>query len=270
MSKIEIFDNSLFVIKISGKISMDYNLLYHNLQKISELVSNINNLKIILIIGFGKPVDDLLYKLYNKKSIKIDGKRVTEKEEIEVIKMISGLNVINVSSILVKFNILHYLMPIIHPDYVKCNKRPVGKYDFKYVGDINYINSNMMLDLLINRDILVASSMLLDQDTNEPLNINADSLATEIAIKMNARRLIFISDVDGVYDKNQNILKSIGVNEIDELITNGTAKDGMSVKLKNIKYALESGLNSVQIVSGNSSDIFGLDKNNGTLFVNTK
>lgn len=267
--KKKVFDNSLFVIKISGKISMKYEYLYNVLQQVKHLINKINGLKIILVIGFGKPVDDLMQKLYNKQSIKIDGKRVTDHEEIEAIKMISGLNIINASSILVKLNIFHHLMPIIHPDYIISDKREIADHDFKYVGDIKSVNGDMLLDLLKDRNVLVTSSMLFDYKSSDVLNINADSLATDIAINTHAKKLIFVSDVNGVYDKNKNIIPKIRYKEIDSMINDQVVTDGMLPKMNNIKKALLNGLDEISLISGHGSELSKeIDNCIGTFFTN--
>jgi acetylglutamate kinase len=267
--KKKVFDNSLFVIKISGKISMKYEYLHNVLKQVKYLIDTVNGLKIILVIGFGKPVDDLLQKLYNKQSIKIDGKRVTDVDEIEVIKMISGLNIINASSILVKLNVFHHLMPIVHPDYIISHKREIREHDFKYVGDIKSVNGDMLLDLLKDRDVLVTSSMLFDYKSSDVLNINADSLATDIAINTNAKKLIFVSDVNGVYDNSKNIIPKIHFNEIDSMIEDKVVTDGMLPKMNNIKKALLNGLDEVSIISGYKDELSKeIDRCVGTYFTN--
>ena len=108
----------------------------------------------------------------------------------------------------------------------------------------------------------------LDKNNNV-YNINADTAAGAIAKKLNARRLIIMSDVEGVLDKDQKLITEINTNEIEKLISNKTIKGGMIPKIKNCLDVANNGVKGVVIIDGrkNHSILFELlsDKGSGTL-----
>jgi acetylglutamate kinase len=147
------------------------------------------------------------------------------------------------------------------------------KIDFGLVGDVVQINSRLLTVLLDHGYLPVISSLGAD-DEGIVFNINADTIAAEIAVQLQAEKLILLSDVDGIYlkpDDAQSKLSRLTAAEADELIASGAATGGMIPKLQSIITLLRRGVHSAHIISGNNrnallSEVF-TDKGTGTMIV---
>jgi acetylglutamate kinase len=145
--------------------------------------------------------------------------------------------------------------------------------DFGYVGDVVQINSRLLTVLLDHGYLPVISSLGADDD-GIVFNINADTIAAEIAVMLKAEKLILLSDVDGIYLQPANAqtkLSRLTANEADQLIESGAATGGMIPKLQSITTPLRRGVHSAHIISGTNrnallSEVF-TDKGTGTMIV---
>jgi len=145
--------------------------------------------------------------------------------------------------------------------------------DFGHVGDVVRINSRLLMVLLDHGYLPVISSLGAD-DEGMVFNINADTVASEIAVQLQAEKLILLSDVDGIYlapGDSSTKLSRVTAAEADDLITKGKATGGMIPKLQSITTLLRRGVHSAHIISGTKrnallSEIF-TDKGTGTMIV---
>ena len=148
-----------------------------------------------------------------------------------------------------------------------------NKVDFGHVGDVVQINSRLLTVLLDHGYLPVISSLGAD-DEGMVFNINADTIAAEIAVQLQAEKLILLSDVDGIYltpGDAQTKLSRLTAAETDDLISSGAATGGMIPKLQNIATLLRRGVHSAHIISGSKrnallSEVF-TDKGTGTMIV---
>ena len=147
------------------------------------------------------------------------------------------------------------------------------KVDFGHVGDVVQINARLLTVLLDHGYLPVISSLGAD-DEGMVFNINADTIAAEIAVQLQAEKLVLLSDVDGLYltagDPKTKVSR-VTAAEVGELISSGAASGGMIPKLQSIILLLERGVHSAHIISGNKrnallSEIF-TDKGTGTMIV---
>ena len=145
--------------------------------------------------------------------------------------------------------------------------------DFGNVGDVLEINSHL-LSLLLDADYLPVVSSLGADDNGSVFNINADTIAAEIAIQLKAEKLVLLSDVNGIYldqtDKTTK-LSRLTVAEAENLIETGRATGGMIPKLQSLLNLLKSGVKSAHIISGTKrnallSEVF-TDEGTGTMLV---
>ncbi len=124
---------------------------------------------------------------------------------------------------------------------------------FGRVGEIEKV-SNEMITMFLDKNIIpVISPVCCNRDGLE-LNVNADNVAFAIAKALKSEKMIFLSDVDGVYrDRNDksSVISAISVSDIDEMIKNGTISGGMIPKMKSCREALEVGIKNVHIINGN-------------------
>ncbi len=137
-----------------------------------------------------------------------------------------------------------------------------------FVGAPTNIDRTIIDKIVNNKKVPVIAPLGLD-DNNQTYNINADTAAGSIAKKIQARRLIIMSDVEGVLDNNKKLIPEINSSSINDLIENETITGGMIPKINNCLDVASNGVKGVVIIDGrkNHSILFELlsDKGSGTL-----
>jgi acetylglutamate kinase len=279
---IQKFKGKTFVVKFSGKVTEGR----ENLASLSEELALLHQvgIKICVIHGGGKQLSELAQKLGMAQTV-INGRRVTDDDTLELAKMIfagkintdilaalrqRGTEAVGLSG--VDGNIVHAIK---RPPKEMLN-RETGEtqtVDFGHVGDVVEINTRL-LSLLLEADYLpVVSSLGADND-GSVFNINADTIASEIAAQLKAEKLILLSDVNGIYiDPNDETTKlsRLTISEAEEMIQTGKATGGMIPKLQNLINILARGVKSTHVISGNErnallSEVF-TDEGTGTMLV---
>lgn len=145
--------------------------------------------------------------------------------------------------------------------------------DFGNVGDILDINTKL-LQLLLDAGYLPVVSSLGADSEGRVFNINADTIASEIAVQLKAEKLVLLSDVNGIYldaSNETSKLSRISVKEAAEMIETGKATGGMIPKLQSLITIIERGVESAHIIGGNVrnallSEVF-TDQGTGTMIV---
>lgn len=133
-------------------------------------------------------------------------------------------------------------------------------------------STEKLLSLLLENDYLPVISSLGADDNGQIFNINADTVASEIAVKLKAEKLVLLSDVNGIYlnpDDETTKLSRVSISEAEEMIANGTATGGMIPKLQSLISLLNRGVKSAHIIGGNArnallSEVF-TDEGFGTM-----
>src|SRR5215217_7298189 len=279
---IQRFKGQTFVVKLSGKVTEDH----ENLTSLAEELALLHQvgIRICAVHGGGKQLSDLATKLGVEQTI-IEGRRVTDDATLEMAKMIfagkintdilaalrhRGIEAVGLSG--VDGNIVHAAR---RPPKEILN-RETGmrdKVDFGHVGDVVQINARLLTVLLDHGYLPVISSLGAD-DEGMVFNINADTIAAEIAVQLQAEKLILLSDVDGIFltpGDPETKLSRVTAAEAGELISNGSASGGMIPKLESIMILLRRGVHSAHIINGSKrnallSEIF-TDKGTGTMIV---
>ena len=259
---LEKYNDEYIVIKCGGSVLVDQNLFSIFIQDITTL----NKLGFIPIVvhGGGKRISNKLNELGIKSEF-IKGLRVTRKETIEVVEQV-----------LTKFNkeIVEALKQ------QSCNSETINSKvnnvisvikesnDLGFVGVPTKIDKDIIDKIVNGKKIPVIAPLGLDKD-NQTYNINADTAAGSIAKKIEARRLIIMSDVEGVLDSNKKLIPEINSNSIKDLIDNEIITGGMIPKINNCLDVASNGVKGVVIIDGrkNHSILFELlsDKGSGTL-----
>ena len=246
-----ILQNSTIVIKVSGKICDNQESIQNVIDDIKSLLSTINKLKVVLVFGFGRQLDNYMKNVYHIESKKINGRRITTNQEIEAAKKISGQILIDIFSLSSKFNIRNFPIPISKKDFIAAKRRPVvDGVDFGQVGDVISVDALEIQKLFKEHDMIIMPSLVLDKNTSEVLNVNADTIATELAINLSASKLIFVSDVPFIKDNSGNRISSVDEDIAKKLFDEKIISDGMIVKVENSLYALEKGVQKIHIISG--------------------
>ena len=241
--------NKLNIIKIGGNVIEDSKLLDSFLNDFA----NIKEHK-ILVHGGGKGASKLAKKLGVNTNI-IDGRRITDSSNLEIITMVYG-GKIN-KSIVAKLQGLN--CNAIGVSGADCNsitavKRPIKEIDYGFVGDINKINTNLFKLLLENKITPVCCAISHD-GKGQLLNTNADTIASVLAIelsKLYSVSLLYCFEKKGVLNiekSDQKILELITPTSYTNLKSKGVINSGMIPKIDNCFNALKSGVKIVKIGS---------------------
>ncbi|MBI4994952.1 acetylglutamate kinase [Candidatus Peregrinibacteria bacterium] len=243
------FKNKIFVVKIGGEVITSKIILKNLLKDIKTILRC--GIHVILVHGGGPQADEISLRLgFTPK--KINGRRITTKRDLEVVKMLYGgsLN-LEILSVMKGLGIKGMRVSGMDGNLLDVKKRPNKEINFGFVGDIVKVNPEILFHLLKSRYLPVVSPVAAT-DSGTILNINADTIAMEIAATLKAEKLIIFSNTDGVYH-DKNLLHTLTIKEIKELIDCGIAKDGMAVKLENVASAIGRGVKRVHILNGMSA-----------------
>ena len=259
---LEKYNDEYIVIKCGGSVLVNQNLFDNFIHDISVL----NKLGFIPIIihGGGKRISNKLNEAGIKSNF-INGLRVTDKDSINIVEEV--LNDFNKE---IKESLKKNGCDSESINSKQNNILIVKQEDKKlgFVGTPTEINLSIIEQIVEKKKVPVIAPLGLDKD-KQVFNINADTAAGAIAKKLNARRLIIMSDVEGVLDDNKRLISEINSNKINDLIKNETISGGMIPKINNCLDVASNGVKGVCIINGslNHSILFELlsDKGSGTL-----
>ena len=258
---IEKYKNDLIVIKYGGNVFIDRNIFNNFIEDISVL--NKLGLSIVVIHGGGPRIKRELDKS-NIQSKFIRGLRVTDEKIINIVENVlidfnedivdslkkKGTEAISINT--KKNNVIEII--------------PESK-ELGFVGKPNKINNEIIKNILEKNMVPIISPLGLKD--NQTYNINGDTAAGAIAKSLKARRLILMTNTEGVLDKNKKLIEEITSPEILQMIKNETITGGMIPKINTCLDAVNNGVTGVVIVDGRkpSSVLFEIfsDKGAGTL-----
>ena len=259
---LEKYNDEYIVIKCGGSVLIDQNLFDIFIQDISTL--NKLGFTPIIVHGGGKRISNKLNEI-GLESKFIKGLRVTDKDTIKVVE-----------EVLIDFNkeIINAL------DKQNCESQSINSKEnniltvvqeneeLGFVGSPTNVDQSIIDKIISDKKVPIIAPLGLDKN-DQTYNVNADTAAGYIAKKINARRLIILSDVEGVLDKNKNLIPEINSESIKELIDNETITGGMIPKINNCLDVASNGVKGVVIIDGrkNHSVLFELlsDEGSGTL-----
>ena len=250
------------VIKCGGRILLDPELFNNFINDIVVLQKL--GLTPIVVHGGGSRIKKKLDEL-NIKTKFIMGLRVTDEKVIKVVEeVMSEFNREIVQALEKK--ICKAKSVTVKENNVICVTQK--NKELYYVGDPTEINLKLLNNLIKENFIPIVAPMGLDEK-KQIYNINADTAAGAIATSLRSRRLMLMTDVEGVYDKNKKLISEIKASEAEKLIYNDTISEGMIPKIRTCISALNNGVRGVVIIDGRKphSILFELfsDKGAGTL-----
>ncbi len=250
------------VIKYGGNVLIDRKVFNNFIQDIQIL--NKLGFSIIVVHGGGPRIERELEKKKIKSEF-INGLRVTDQSIIKIVEnVLIDFNIDIVTSLkkmgLNAISIHTKMNNIIN---VKPEKKELG-----YVGIPSEINDSFLNDVLNQNKIPIVAPLGLG-DNNQPFNINGDTAASYIAKKIKSRRLLLMTNVEGVYDDKKSLISEIKPFDLENLIKWKVVKGGMIPKIMNCVDAVENGVRGVVILDGRKPhsilhEIFS-DKGSGTL-----
>jgi len=259
---LEKYNNEYIVIKCGGSVLIDQNLFDIFIKDISTL--NKLGFTPIIVHGGGKRISNKLSEI-GLESKFIKGLRVTDKETIKVVEevlidfnkeIINALNQQNCKSESINSKENNILTVIQENE------------ELGFVGSPINVDQSIIDKIIADKKVPIIAPLGLDKN-DQTYNVNADTAAGYIAKKINARRLIILSDVEGVLDNNKNLIPEINSESIKDLIDNETITGGMIPKINNCLDVASNGVKGVVIIDGrkNHSVLFELlsDEGSGTL-----
>ena len=210
----------------------------------------------VIVHGGGPEINEMLQKI-GKESKFVAGNRVTDEETMEIVEMVlSGKVNKGIVSDINKYGGKAVGLSGKDGNMVFVEKKFVEvdgeKIDIGFVGEIKEINTEVIKLLEINDAIPVISSIGVDKN-GKTYNINADYVAGAIAGKLQADRLIFLTDVDGIlldYNDKQTLIDEIDVEKVNDLIERGIISGGMLPKVTTCLNAIKNGVENVVILNG--------------------
>ncbi|MEP6569746.1 MAG: acetylglutamate kinase [Acidobacteriota bacterium] len=279
---IQRFQGQTFVVKLSGKATENH----ENLSSLAEELALLHQvgIRICVIHGGGKQLSELASRMGIEQTI-INGRRVTDDATLEMAKMVfAGKINTDILSALRNRGIEAVGLSGVDGNIVHAERRPPkeilnretgerSEVDFGHVGDVVRINARLLTVLLDQGYLPVISSLGADAE-GTVFNINADTIAAEIAGQLKAEKLILLSDIDGLYLREgepDTKLSRLTADEAEAMINDGTATGGMIPKLQSIVQLLRRGVHSAHILSGTTrnallSEVF-TDSGTGTMIV---
>jgi len=241
----------LSIIKIGGNIIEDDT----SLDAFLKLFSNLEGKK-ILVHGGGKSATNMASKL-GIESKMINGRRITDKETLEVITMVYG-GLIN-KNMVAKLQALQIdAIGLTGADInsIKSNKRQVKNIDYGFVGDVKEVASNS-IDRLIKANFTPVFCAITHDGNGQLLNTNADTITSQVAIGMSKKydtTIYYCFELNGVLrdinDQN-SVIKYLNINTYNKLLKDGNIADGMLPKLENCFDALKNGVSKVNMGNTN-------------------
>ncbi|MBQ6224370.1 MAG: acetylglutamate kinase, partial [Campylobacter sp.] len=204
-------------------------------------------IKIIVVHGGGKKINETLDKIGITSEFK-DGLRVTSKECVEVTEMVlSGLVNKEITALLNQNGAPSIGISGKDGDLLRAKFLDEKKYGF--VGVIDEVNTNFINDLLEKGYLPVIAPLATDEN-GVSYNINADLCASKVASALKADKVIFLSDIDGVLDKEGKLISKLDEKLINKFKKDGTISGGMIPKMDACLECVKAGVGSAHIING--------------------
>jgi acetylglutamate kinase len=251
------YDEQVVVIKYGGHAMGDQAAAEDFAEDVVLLEQS--GLKPIVVHGGGPQIGRMLDKLGIKTEFKA-GLRVTDKATVEIVEMVlagsinkqivgwisaeggKAIGLCGKDGNMVRARKIS--RTVIDPD---SNIEKI--VDLGFVGEPEQVNRGV-LDAVLKAELIPVLAPVAVGDDGQTYNVNADTFAGAIAGSMNAKRLLLLTDVPGVLDKNKQLIPELTIEECRKLIADGTITDGMIPKIETCIYALERGVEAVVILDG--------------------
>ncbi|MCH5340200.1 MAG: acetylglutamate kinase [Acetatifactor sp.] len=246
---IQRFNRKIIVVKYGGS-AMSNEELQKNVIKDVTLLKLVG-FKPIIVHGGGKEISRWVGKV-GKEAQFVNGLRVTDEETMEIAEMV--LNKVNKSLVTMVQELGVRAVGVSGKDggLLRVDKKYADGQDIGFVGDIREVDAKVLYDLLENDFLPIVAPIGLD-DNYQTYNINADDAACAIAKAVGADKLVFLTDIEGLYrdinDKN-TFISRLTATEADNLIDSGIIGGGMLPKLNNCTSAIRNGVSRVHILDG--------------------
>ncbi|MDK1669672.1 acetylglutamate kinase [Moraxella osloensis] len=253
---IQRFEGKVMVVKYGGNAMTDP-ILESSFARDIVMLKTVG-IHPVVVHGGGPQVDNLLREL-GRSSDRIDGMRVTDKATMDVVEMVLGGSVNkSIVNLINKHGGRAIGLTGKDASLIRAKKLPMTKtdeqgneqqIDLGFVGDVVSINRDV-IDLMIASNFIPVIAPLGVDDEGNTYNINADVVAGKVAEFMLAEKLILLTNIKGVLDKEGNVATGLTPAKVDEMIADGTISGGMIPKISYALEAVKNGVKSAVIVDG--------------------
>jgi len=241
------FSNEKIVIKYGGSAQTSDHLKEQFAQDIVLL--HLVGMKPIVVHGGGKSITELLTKLGVETKF-VDGQRVTTKEVMRVVEMVLS-GEINKEIVSLLDNHGSKAIGISGKDGGFLKGVPKDFQNFGYTGNIEHINPEIVNNIIDEGAIPVIAPIAGSSTIGHPgFNINADLAASKIAVAMEARKVLFLTDTPGVLDKEMQLITNLSIEKTEALKVDSTIQGGMVPKVDACIEALRGGVKKAHIIDG--------------------
>lgn len=242
--------NKIMVIKFGGSmIDALSEQFYEGIKKLKE-----SGWHPFIVHGGGPAINQMLNSLKIESGFH-NGLRKTTEQVMDVVEMVLSGSMTN----RIVRNLTKHGLPAIGMTGFDGHLLQAKAIDYEklgYVGEITYVNKDLLLNVMSLGMIPVISPIAPGADGKSCYNINADTAAGAIATAVEAEKLLFVTDVPGIL-KERQLIEEATKSEIIELINDGTITGGMIPKVKAAMHCLDGGMSEVMIVSGNANIVNG-------------
>lgn len=243
------FRGSIFVVKYGGSFMDSPDPKVRSGVAMDLVFLNFVGIKVVVVHGGGKAINRELENRGIKPQF-LDGLRVTDKQTIEAVDTVLNEQVnMEVAQFVSSYDCDVQRFP--GKTVLSCEKLQ-GEHDLGYVGQVTEVKVEPILQALENGQMPILSSTASDRE-GTCFNVNADNVASKVAVALGARRLVYLSDVPGLLEDpkdSSSLLSSLPVNDVDPLKQRGVISAGMLPKINSAVEALKSGVNRVHFIDG--------------------
>ncbi len=246
---IQRFNRKIIVVKYGGSAMVDEELKRNVIKDVTLL--KLVGFKPIIVHGGGKEISRWVGRVGMEPHF-INGLRVTDEETMEIAEMVLGKVGKSLVQLVQELGVKAVSISGKDGGLLKVEKKYSGGEDIGFVGEITQVNPKILYDLLEKDFLPIVCPVGMDEEF-QTYNINADDAACAIARAVNAEKLAFLTDIEGVYRDPEDpatLISELHVGEARRLIEGGTIGGGMLPKLNNCIEAIENGVSKVHILDG--------------------
>ena len=244
---IQLFRGKIMVIKYGGSAMLNEELQKSLIRDVALLHSI--GFQPVIVHGGGKDIDKWL-ELVNIKREFQDGLRVTNKDTMQIVEMVLNKISKDIVGMLCEFGV--QACGISGKDGKMLQVKAKDSKKLGYVGEVVHVDTTLVKAILQDGFVPVICPVGIGND-NKSYNINADDAACAIAEALHAEKLVFLSDIEGVYEDYNNkdsFLSELSLHEAQNLIDTGKVSGGMIPKLQSCIHAIHNGVSRVHILDG--------------------
>ena len=266
---IQKYNRKIVVVKYGGSAMSDESLQRSVIQDVTLL--KLVGFKPVIVHGGGKAISSWLERI-GKEPVFVNGLRVTDEETMEVAEMVLSRVGKQLVTMVEELGVKAVSVSGKDGGMLRVKKKTADGRDIGFVGEVTDVDPAVLYDLLEKDYLPIVAPVGMDKDC-ATYNINADDAACAIATALQADKLAFLTDVEGVYrdlNDKSTFISHMTCNEADGLIQSGMIGGGMLPKLNNCIGAVRSGVRRVHILDGRVPHCmlleFFTDEGIGTMF----